>query len=61
VSLSEYLIANNLAKRYNGATKAIWTKDDLRRVENACAGLNIVTEPIIFSSTPEDRWVVTEL
>lgn len=60
VSLSEYLVVNDLAKRYNGGTKSVWTKDDLRKAEFNCYRLTVYTEPIIFSSTPEDRWVIVD-
>jgi endonuclease YncB( thermonuclease family) len=60
VSLSEYLVANRLAKKYDGGTKSTWTREELRNVENTCNGLTVVTEPIIFSSTPEDRWMVID-
>lgn len=60
VSLSEYLVVNDLAKVYDGGTKSVWTREELRNVENTCNGLTVVTEPIIFSSTPEDRWVVVD-
>lgn len=57
VTLTDYLVFNNLGKRYDGGTKSVWTKDQLREVENNCSGLAIRT---LSSSTPEDRWVVLE-
>lgn len=55
VSLTTYLVYNSLAKKYNGGTKSVWTKDQLREVENNCTGLAI---RILSSSIPEEPWVV---
>jgi endonuclease YncB( thermonuclease family) len=59
-SLNQYLLLEGLAKKYDGGTKSVWTREELRNVENTCNGLTVVTEPIIFSSSPEDRWVVVD-
>lgn len=60
VSLNSYLRREGLAKEYLGTTKAKWTEQELRNVENTCAGLIVRTSPISFSLPPEDRWVVVE-
>lgn len=56
-SLNDYLIEEGLAKCYDGGTKSTWTEQELRDVENTCAGLSIRT---LSSSTPEERWIVLE-
>ena len=60
VSLNSYLRREGLAKEYLGTTKAKWTEQELRNVENTCAGLIVRTSPISFSLPPEDRWVMVE-
>lgn len=60
VSLSEYLIANRLARKYDGGTKYVWIEQELRNVEIACAGLGIQLQVTTFSSTPEEHWVVLQ-
>lgn len=59
-SLSTYLVLEGLAKAYDGATKSTWTKEELRNVENTCAGLGIQLQVATFSSTPEEHWVVLQ-
>lgn len=59
-SLNDYLIAERLAKVYDGGTKSKWTDEELNEVENTCAGLGIRPQVTTFSSTPEEHWVVLQ-